>query len=43
MYQSFSDGAKIAGSTTIDILLRSPFKVAINENTYEISPPEPGT
>ncbi|XP_060571463.1 calcium uniporter protein, mitochondrial-like [Ruditapes philippinarum] len=35
------NGAKIAGSTTIDILLRSPFTVTINENSYTISPPEP--
>ncbi|KAL4239807.1 hypothetical protein ACF0H5_000610 [Mactra antiquata] len=36
-----NNGAKIAGSTTIDILLRTPFSVSINENTYDISPPEP--
>lgn len=35
------NGAKIAGSTTVDILLRSPFTVTINENSYNISPPEP--
>ncbi|XP_052268660.1 calcium uniporter protein, mitochondrial-like [Dreissena polymorpha] len=32
---------KVAGSTTIDILLRSPFTLTINEDTFNISPPEP--
>jgi len=37
-----SGGAKIAGSTSIDILLRSPFNVSINETTFTINPPDQG-
>lgn len=41
-YCCVSDGSKVAGSTTIDVLLRSPFTISINENTFAVNPPEQG-
>ncbi|XP_013396218.1 calcium uniporter protein, mitochondrial [Lingula anatina] len=35
-----SDGTRIARATTIDVLMRSPFKLMINDLTYEVEPPE---
>ncbi|XP_046325893.1 calcium uniporter protein, mitochondrial-like [Haliotis rufescens] len=34
------DGSRVARSTTIDILLRSDFKLIINEEQFTVSPPE---
>ncbi|XP_041362603.1 calcium uniporter protein, mitochondrial-like [Gigantopelta aegis] len=35
-----TDGNRIAKSTTIDVLLRSDFKLVINDETYLVSPPK---
>ncbi|XP_052818371.1 calcium uniporter protein, mitochondrial-like [Mya arenaria] len=34
------NGSKVAGSTTIDILLRTPFTISVNETTFTVTPPE---
>lgn len=35
-----SDGARVAGSTPIEILLRSNFKLVINDKEYVVTPPD---
>ena len=36
----FSDGSRIAKSTPVDVLLRSDFRITINDQQYFVSPPE---
>ncbi|XP_071952003.1 calcium uniporter protein, mitochondrial-like [Antedon mediterranea] len=35
-----NDGIKIAKSTSIDVLMKDNFQLKINENSFEVSPPE---
>ncbi|KAL3875699.1 hypothetical protein ACJMK2_033627 [Sinanodonta woodiana] len=37
------DGNRISGSTSIDVLLRSNFRLVINQQKYDIAPPTTGT
>lgn len=40
---SFSDGARVASSTGIDILLLDDFKLSINDKIYDVRTPKRGS
>lgn len=37
------EGKRVSHSTPIDILIQGDFKIVVNDKTYDIIPPKPGT